>query len=59
MGSTRTRFRNRCCGAYALGATFSESDEEKLWVVDAAYLEQHVRFVRDPLKRAGIRLGIC
>jgi len=42
-----------------LGATFSESDEEKLWVVDAAYLEQHVRFVRDPLKRAGIRLGIC
>jgi len=25
--------------------------------VNAAYLELHVRFVRDRLKRAGIRLG--
>jgi len=37
--------------------TFSESEEEKVVVVNAPYLEQHVPFVRDRLKRAGIRLA--
>ena len=37
--------------------TFSEGEDEKVVVVDAAYLEQHVPFVRDRLKRAGIRLA--
>ena len=37
--------------------TFSEGEEEKVVIVDAAYLEQHVPFVRDRLKRAGIRLA--
>jgi len=31
--------------------------EEKVVVVNAAYLEQHVPFVRDRLKPAGIRLA--
>jgi len=34
-----------------------EGEDEKVVIVDAAYLEQHVPFVRDRLKRAGIRLG--
>ena len=33
---------------------FTEGEEEKVVVVNAAYLEQHVPFV---LKRAGIRLA--
>jgi len=37
--------------------TFSEGEDEKVVVVNAAYLEQHVPFVRDRLKRAGIRLA--
>jgi len=37
--------------------TYSEGEDEKVVVVNAAYLEQHVPFVRDRLKRAGIRLG--
>jgi len=37
--------------------TFSEGEDEKVVVVNAAYLEQHVPFVRNRLKRAGIRLG--
>src|SRR5215468_2635186 len=37
--------------------TFSEGENEKVVIVDAAYLEQHVPFVRDRLKRAGIRLA--
>ena len=37
--------------------TFSEGEEEKVVVVNVAYLEQHVPFVRDRLKRAGIRLA--
>ena len=37
--------------------TFSESESEKVVIVDTAYLEQHVPFVRDRLKRAGIRLA--
>jgi len=37
--------------------TFSEGEDEKVVIVNAAYLEQHVPFVRDRLKRAGIRLG--
>jgi hypothetical protein len=37
--------------------TFSEGEDEKVVIVNAAYLELHVPFVRDRLKRAGIRLG--
>ena len=37
--------------------TLSEGEDEKVVVVNAAYLEQHVPFVRDRLKRAGIRLA--
>ena len=37
--------------------TFSKGEDEKVDIVNAAYLEQHVPFVRDRLKRAGIRLG--
>ena len=37
--------------------TFSEGEDEKVVTVNAAYLEQHVPFVRDRLKLAGIRLG--
>jgi len=37
--------------------TFSEGADEKVVIVDTAYLEQHVPVVRDRLKRAGIRLG--
>src|SRR5215470_453329 len=37
--------------------TFSEGEDEEVVVVNAAYLEQHVPFVRDRLKRAGIRLA--
>jgi len=37
--------------------TFSEGEDEKVVIVNIAYLEQHVPFVRDRLKRAGIRLG--
>src|SRR5215467_3227432 len=37
--------------------TFSEGEDEKVVVVNVAYLEQHVPFVRDRLKRAGIRLA--
>ena len=37
--------------------TFSEGSKGKVVIVDTAYLEQHVPFVRDRLKRAGIRLG--
>ena len=37
--------------------TFAEGEEEKVVVVNVAYLEQHVPFVRDRLKRAGIRLA--
>ena len=37
--------------------TFSEGEDEKVVVVNSAYLELHVPFVRDRLKRASIRLG--
>jgi len=37
--------------------TFSENEDEKVVIVNAAYLESHVPFVRDRLKRPGIRLG--
>src|SRR6266568_6880704 len=37
--------------------TFTVGEEEKGVVVNAAYLEQHVPFVRDRLKWAGIRLA--
>lgn len=37
--------------------TFTPVEEEKVVKVDAAYLELHVSFVRDRLKRAGIRLA--
>ena len=37
--------------------TFSAGEDEKVVIVNAAYLELHVTFVRDRLKRAGIRLG--
>jgi hypothetical protein len=37
--------------------TFSEGEDEKVVIVNPAYLEQHVPFVRDRLKRAGVRLG--
>ncbi len=36
--------------------TFTVREEEKGVVVNAAYLEQHVPFVRDRLKWAGIRI---
>ena len=37
--------------------TFTVGEDEKVVVVNVAYLEQHVPFVRDRLKRAGIRLA--
>ena len=37
--------------------TFVPGEQEKVVKVDAAYLELHVSFVRDRLKRAGIRLA--
>ena len=38
--------------------TFTVGEDEKVVVVvNVAYLEQHVAFVRDRLKRAGIRLA--
>ena len=37
--------------------TFSEGEDEKVVIVNAAYLEAHVPVVRDRLRRAGIRLG--
>ena len=37
--------------------TYSEGEEEKVGVVNMAYLELHVPIVRDRLKRAGIRLA--
>jgi len=37
--------------------TYSESEEEKVVVVNMAYLEQHVPLVRGRLKRAGVRLA--
>ncbi len=37
--------------------SFSEGEDEKVVIVNIAYLEQHVPFVRDRLKRAGIRLA--
>jgi len=37
--------------------TYSEGEEEKVVVVNLAYLEQHVPIVRARLRRAGIRLG--
>jgi len=37
--------------------TFSEGEDEKVVIVNVAYLEQHVPFVRDRLKRAGVRLA--
>jgi len=37
--------------------TFSEGEDEKVVIVNIAYLEQHVPFVRDRLKRAGVRLA--
>jgi hypothetical protein len=50
------RTSNKC--VYQQGnETFTEGEEEKVVVVSAAYLEQHVPFVRDRLKRAGIRLA--
>ena len=39
--------------------TFSAGEDEKVVIVNIAYLEQHVPFVRDRLKRAAIRLGPC
>jgi hypothetical protein len=39
--------------------TFSVGEEEKVVVVNTAYLEQHVPFVRDRLKRAGSAWGTC
>ncbi len=41
----------------ARAATASEGENEKVVIVNIAYLEQHVPFIRDRLKRAGIRLG--
>jgi hypothetical protein len=50
------RVRTKCF--YQQGnETFSEGEDEKVVIVNAAYLELHVPFVRDRLKRAGIRLG--
>ena len=66
MGPFRSRAASRSGTAFASGrnvsisrgsVTFSESEEEKVVVVNAPYLEQHVPFVRDRLKRAGIRLA--
>jgi hypothetical protein len=37
--------------------TFTQGEEEKVVAVNIAYLEQHVPFVRDRLKRAGVRLA--
>ena len=37
--------------------TYSEREEEKVVVVNMAYLEQHVPLVRGRLKRAGVRLA--
>jgi hypothetical protein len=37
--------------------TYSVGEEEKVVLVNLAYLEQHVPFVRDRLKKAGIRLA--
>ena len=37
--------------------TYSGAEDEKVVIVNAAYLELHVLVVRDRLKRAGIRLG--
>ena len=37
--------------------TIIPGEDEKIVKVDAAYLELHVSFVRDRLKRAGIRLA--
>jgi hypothetical protein len=37
--------------------TFTEGEEEKVVVVNAAYLEQQVPLIRGLLKRAGIRLA--
>jgi hypothetical protein len=37
--------------------TFTVGEDEKVVVVNTAYLEQHVPFVRDRLKRAGVRLA--
>jgi len=41
----------------ARAATASEGEDEKVVIVNVAYLEQHVPFVRDRLDRAAIRLG--
>jgi len=41
----------------ARAATASEGEDEKVVIVDIAYLEQHVPFVRDRLRRAGVRLA--
>ena len=37
--------------------TFSDGEDEKVVIVNAAYLELHAPFVRDRLKRAGVRLA--
>ena len=37
--------------------TFSEGEDEKAVIVNAEHFEEHVPFVRDRLKRAGIRLA--
>jgi len=34
-----------------------EGEDEKVSIVNSEYLEQHVPFVRDRLKRAGVRLA--
>jgi len=47
----------RSCFYQKRNETFSEGEDEKVVIVNAAYLEQHVPFVRDRLKRAGIGLA--
>jgi hypothetical protein len=52
-GHTRDHSSARTVG----NETFTVGEDEKVVVVNTAYLEQHVPFVRDRLKRAGIRLA--
>jgi hypothetical protein len=47
------------CFYQQVNETFSEGENEKVVVVDIAYLEQHVPFVRDRLKRGASGWGTC
>jgi len=48
---------SRPATGHSANGNFSEGEDEKVVVVNAAYIEQHVPCVRDRLKRAGVRLA--